>query len=65
MPYSDVIVPFKLFMENWNAGKKTDQSTLNLFAKSMIDSGLKAIEPFPTDFNPKYKALLGDEALVS
>ncbi len=48
MPYSDVIVPFKLFMENWNAGKKTDQSTLNLFAKSMIDSGLKAIEPFIT-----------------
>ena len=26
---------------------------------------LKAIEPFPTDFDPKYKALLGDEALVS
>ena len=48
MPYSDVIVPFKLFMENWNAGKKTDQSTLNLFAKSMIDSTMKAIEPFIT-----------------
>ena len=48
MPYSDVIVPFKLFLENWNAGKKTDQSTLNLFAKSMIDSTMKAIEPFIT-----------------
>jgi len=48
MPYSDVIVPFKLFMENWNAGKKTDQSTLSLFGKSMIDSTMKAIEPFIT-----------------
>ena len=48
MPYSDVIVPFKLFMDNWNAGKKTDQSTLSLFANSMIDSTMKAIEPFIT-----------------
>ena len=48
MPYSDVIVPFKLFMENWNAGKKTDQSTVGLFADSMIQSTMKAIEPFIT-----------------
>ena len=30
-PYSDVQRPFRVFMQKWNAGKKTDQSTLGLF----------------------------------
>ena len=48
MPYSDVIVPFKVFMERWNAGKKTDQSTLGLFANSMIGAVMKGLQPFIT-----------------
>ena len=48
LPYSDVLMPFKMFMSKWGAGKKTDQSTLGLFANSMIDSVMKGIEPFVT-----------------
>ena len=48
MPYSDVIVPFKVFMERYSAGKKTDQSTLSLFAKSMIGAVMKGLDPFIT-----------------
>ena len=45
-PYSDVQKPFRVFMQKWNAGKKTDQSTLGLFRESMIATFKKAIEPF-------------------
>ena len=45
-PYSDVQMPFKIFMETWQGGKKTDQSTLGLFRESMIKSAKKIIEPF-------------------
>ena len=48
MPYSDVIVPFKVFMERYSAGKKTDQSTLSLFANSMIGAVMKGLDPFIT-----------------
>ena len=48
MPYSDVIVPFKVFMERFSAGKKTDQSTLSLFANSMIGAVMKGLDPFIT-----------------
>ena len=45
-PYSDVQMPFKMFMETWRDGKKTDQSTLGLFRTSMIKSVEKTLEPF-------------------
>ena len=45
-PYSDVQMPFKIFMDTWRRGKKTDQSTLGLFRESMVNSARKALEPF-------------------
>ena len=45
-PYSDVQMPFKIFMETWRDGKKTDQGTLGLFRDSMFKSVQKSLDPF-------------------
>ena len=37
-PYSDVQKPFKVYMDTWSQGKKTDQGTLSLFRQAMVDS---------------------------
>ena len=45
-PYTDVIKPFSLFLENLYKGPQTDEHIIKHWGGAFVDSFMKAVEPF-------------------
>ena len=46
LPYSDVQLPFKIFMETYQAGKKVEENGWDLFGRAMVDAAGGLLKPF-------------------